>query len=631
MCTSTAGLGSPSLSPSQSANLSDFCASNCSATDSQECYPTQDLLERPNNSCSATNLDFLSIPSSFQNPLNTAIYSFDWSGSYSHSSHNFKPSDALDSLYPGNLKMMKQNHERDHRWNPPDLPPPIFWSSFTHAEKFHRYIKAAGLNAAVTPAAFPSTEQHVVAVVPTSSKPVKIELLDKPFVNNRVIAAANANPSKIALGRSLHWVVTHLFSDSKLPVPFNPDVLTTSEVMWTASPGSSNLSHIPDLANDAETEKWFNHLRRNLGVLHGLIPAESHYSAPPVEPATEPPTPEPRTPAVNVGDRSFTLVGRNRALSGGLLKRKPDLVLVDHSFRHKLSSKVKFGWSLVQAIVEVTSDETRSFPEMLTNFLEKAANVFDAQLHRRHLIGLILKGKAPKIIYYLVFVDRVGAIVSQPAVLSDYDSLIFARIVFALCFGNDRLLGMDTRVTIERFSGKPMSVIVNNKTFRIITQIFSSPVVYSRGTRVYIVSDENDILHIFKDSWKLKSHTASEIDHISKISQIVKSTKGLSTRFRALCPRFVAGQNNLDCTDEPRGVLPSSHQGRLRCWAVTGPIGDPITSYRSRVELLQAFIDVAERKYFNCLSVFHGPPNKCPNRIRFLCKQMRNCPRRYLN
>lgn len=64
-----------------------------------------------------------------------------------------------------------------------------------------------------------------------------------------------------------------------------------------------------------------------------------------------------------------------------------------------------------------------------------------------------------------------------------------------------------------------------------------------------------------------------------------------------LYPRFVAGENRVDDTDEPRGMLHSEAIGRIRRRIVTGPIGDPITSYRSRVECLQALIDVVDREY----------------------------------
>lgn len=213
-----------------------------------------------------------------------------------------------------------------------------------------------------------------------------------------------------------------------------------------------------------------------------------------------------------------------------------------------------------------------------------------------------MQGKPPSLTFFLVFVDRIGAIVTQPAILNDYNALDFARIVFALTYANDKTLGMDNRLVVDRFTGKPSKITVGGQIFDVITQIFVSPLLFSRGTKVYIVSDADENLHVFKDSWTLSSHMASEIDVIKKISEIAKNSPDVSARFLALCPYFIAGEDGVDRTDLPRGYLPCKFQGRVRHWVVTGPIGDPITRYRSRVELLQAFIDIADRKYY-CISI----------------------------
>lgn len=297
------------------------------------------------------------------------------------------------------------------------------------------------------------------------------------------------------------------------------------------------------------------------------------------------------------GDRSFDCEGFQKPLAEGLLKHKPNIVVVDRALCHHVHGGIRLRWPLVQALIEITVDDRRSHQEHMRTLLAKASNMFNSQLHRRYVLGLVLSGKGCHMKFSFVLIDRTSAIRTRPRYIRDYGALALARIVFALTFGSDRLLGADTQITIDRFTGKPQSVVVDNHKFTIITEIFASPFLFGRGTRVYIVKDNNGNFHILKDSWILATHKGSEIDHIKRINHMAQTTEGLGARFQVLSPRFVAGENHVDDTNEPRGLIPSTYSERIRRRVVTGPIGDPITSYHSRVEFLQALIDVADRKY----------------------------------
>ncbi len=102
--------------------------------------------------------------------------------------------------------------------------------------------------------------------------------------------------------------------------------------------------------------------------------------------------------------------------------------------------------------------------------------------------------------------------------------------------------------------------------------------------------------HVMKDSWILASHTGSEIKFLKRISDAVRN-ESLSERMQVLSPRFVAGEEHIHDTDETRQVLTSQGSARIHRRIITGPIGDPITAYRSRVECLQALVDIVAREY----------------------------------
>ncbi len=587
MPTLTAGRdSSDSGSPCNSSDFFQQSPFSSFSTNSQDCEAPNTLFKLDTNKSSpAANLAFLSNPSLFSQLGGSAIYSFDWSDTNSDFPTKSQASEASAILY--RPIVMVQPEERDHRWELPYLPPPVFWSAFAHAIKFDKYIQAAGLNRAVYPTAFPSTEMIAANSEPVNLKPPKD---DPTLKTKRAMAIANARSKRVLHGRSLSWVTSELFADNKLPAPFNRDAITKGNNMWTGPPGMSTFTNIPDLAKDEQTERWFNILSQFLAYVHKL----AHFVPDSLRPGKYILV----SSITDGSERAFSRAASKKAPAGGLILRKPDIVVVDRAFSKLPSSQATLGWSMLQGLIEVTSDESRSYNDMLANMLEKAANVFEAQLHRRFIIGLIIQGKPPALTFFLVFVDRVGAVVTQPAILSDYNDLDFARIVYALSFADDRTLGMDTRMDIDRFTGKPSKITVGGQIFNIINPIFVSPLLFSRGTKVYIVSDSNAHLHVLKDSWTLSFHEASEIKIIEKISTIVRNDPNLSPRFVALCPYLVAGEDGVDCTDTPRGILPRKFQGRVRHWVVTGPLGDPITTYRSRVELLQAFIDIADRKYY---------------------------------
>ena len=165
--------GRDSSDSGSSCNSSDFFQQSpfsSFSTNSQDCEAPNTLFKLDTNKSSpAANLAFLSNPSLFSQLGGSAIYSFDWSDTNSDFPTKSQASEASAILYRPII--MVQPEERDHRWELPYLPPPVFWSAFAHAIKFDKYIQAAGLNRAVYPTAFPSTEMIAANSESQVSKP----------------------------------------------------------------------------------------------------------------------------------------------------------------------------------------------------------------------------------------------------------------------------------------------------------------------------------------------------------------------------------------------------------------------------------------------------------------------------
>jgi Fungal protein kinase len=58
-------------------------------------------------------------------------------------------------------------------------------------------------------------------------------------------------------------------------------------------------------------------------------------------------------------------------------------------------------------------------------------------------------------------------------------------------------------------------------TFNIVKLIYSSPILYSHGTRVWIVKDQQSHFYMLKDSWILEVSTVSEIQLIRHIEKTI--------------------------------------------------------------------------------------------------------------
>jgi hypothetical protein len=341
---------------------------------------------------------------------------------------------------------------------------------------------------------------------------------------------------------------------------------------------------LPDTTSEKAAMEWCNSIGHSLGVIHNLmLPTNSTDQASSNDQSNIQP------------GRIFYDGGCRKLLSGGFLKRKPDIILIDRTTKHDLASNDRVGWPLVQALVKVSVQPNHQH-KLMGTLLEKASLVFDSQLHRWYIFGLAFFGKGDNMMFFFTLIDRAGAIHTKPAQLKGYDALTLACIIFAFTYGSEELLGIDTCVTINRLTGYPIEVLIDKQVFTIVQEIHSSPYLFGWGTRVYIVKDARGHFHIFKDSWIIATHESSEIDHIKKISSIANAEGSTDNRSRFLRPRFVAGENHVSNTSTPRGYAKILVPARIRRRIVTGPIGDPITSYRSRVECLQVFIDIVDRE-----------------------------------
>jgi len=462
----------------------------------------------------------------------------------------------------------------------PTFPPASFLTTFIQQERFQEYIANE----------FPSSNLLSEATSTTNQEP-----LQKDTNGTAADRLLGLNVVPTPLFAPTEWVSEAVFPDGSLPVAFNGACLENLPQCWDNS--RHCFSNLPEVFGEKNVQIWLNYLAHTLGVQHGIIQEKE---------------PEKLSTAcddegVGVGsgvemkgfvvagaeDRSFSIGSHSRAPSGGSIIRKPDIILINRNVRHFLrDGERRPRWSQIEAIVEVSVSAPRS--NMVRQIIQKVALMFESQPFRRFATALILRGKdSPEFSFLLI--DRAGICQTHWVPISGYGAINLARIVFALSYAKPQFLGIDTAMTVDLFSGDVTQIKVKDQEFKVIKHIYSSLILFGRGTHVFLVQDKDGKFHILKDAWLLADHGISEIDVLSTISNILKDDPSANAqKYRSMHPRFVVGEEMENSTKTPRGRLFNPPPERLHRRVVTGPIGDPLTSFRSRKEFVQVLLDCVD-------------------------------------
>lgn len=528
----------------------------------------------------------------------------------------------------------------NNRYLHPHLPPSEFLTTLTQPERFAEYIENEFPSTTLKPLSFPLTT--------TVQEPLRKD-----------VNATAANTLLADYARNVadsNWIRDKIFPDAGLPCNFDESALDDLTQCWDNE--LDKFSNFPERTIEKSVQDWLNHLAHCLGVKHNLIQevsvpesnAQSHQSTPVSEEegrtgmddkesgdetnhdddggnnASEDDevktqhdgnhggnnadaedevtldmggTPPLGFVVANAEDRSFSMVTHNKGPSGGYRYRKPDLILLNRCVRHILrSGELRPRWHHVEAIVEVSASADPA--SMERQIVEKAALMFETQPFRRFVVALAIRGTNAKSLSFCFFlIDRSGVCISDWLPCIGYNCVVLARIVFALIYAKPETLGFDTSMTIDMLTGNVTKIRVDKKEYEVIRHIYASLILFGRGTHVFLVRDEEGQCHILKDAWLLTDHGLSEIVSLSTINDTIQnnmSDEASAYRSSHAHPRFKAGIELGDSTKERRGKLPNKPPTRVHRRVVTGPVGDPITSFRSRRELVQVLIDCVKCK-----------------------------------
>jgi len=271
---------------------------------------------------------------------------------------------------------------------------------------------------------------------------------------------------------------------------------------------------------------------------------------------------------------------------------RPDLVLLDQAYYDTLSasplnSKPRVNWLLVRSFAEVTGE--KSVPQRMGPTINAKSYVMSTyQFDRRFVLALSLVGTSK---FSLTLTDREGQIRFQGTALSDSNrenASIFLKIISFFMFGKLSDIGLDPSFVSDPVTGHLTAVKVDDRSFQLCERIYTLENMLGRSTKVWIVASDNERF-VMKDSWVHATRGPSEIEHLKAMLGHEEIKHFVPT---IVCGGDVIINGEKDCTGAYRThVLGGVHGRRIHRRIVTTPIGEPITNFKSKKELISALID----------------------------------------
>lgn len=284
--------------------------------------------------------------------------------------------------------------------------------------------------------------------------------------------------------------------------------------------------------------------------------------------------------------RTWTSVNATNILKGSSIRRKPDLILVDET------SLDKPIWPNVRALSEVTRSERKKNKTIKDTIIQKSYITTTTQANRCFVPCLDFAHDS----FTLTIIDRAGLVHSETRKVCDH-RLTLLRIIIGLMFGRPSDIGYDETIECDD-NGNATSITINNKKYVVEEELFKSQSMRGRATRCWRVSRIEDGIseaYVVKDSWVDTRRTQSET-HTLRLIHKQGIGRGVPTLIHGE-DVLVAGGSPLkptyscDSTARRRGQEGLVEE-RVHRRLLMGPVGIRITDFRSRKELIGAFINI---------------------------------------
>ena len=335
-----------------------------------------------------------------------------------------------------------------------------------------------------------------------------------------------------------------VFPDARLPFSIDQELLDRLPNVYS----HSSWTQLPDYT-EADHAAWLNSIGYDLEVVTGS-PMEREWNA------------------------DFC----NTPLPGSVTKRKPDIILLNRGSDQ--NNDTPREWSAVRGICEVTSEE--SFPARIRHTIrQKSFVTFATQPDRRFVLSLSFSRDK----FRFTACDRAGLITSSTYDV-DLDALVLLRILAGFMFSSSEVIGYDP--SMHRGPQNDIKAItVQGMEYTVIEKIFSSETVRGRATQCWRVRRDG-VEYVIKDSWCVRERE-SEITTL----ETLKGMEGVPQLFAS---EDLMSFGNVDST-AARRVGIDKQEERIHRRLVIGPVAQPLSTFSSKKELIQAFINVIQSMF----------------------------------
>jgi hypothetical protein len=332
---------------------------------------------------------------------------------------------------------------------------------------------------------------------------------------------------------NLSWIET-VFPDKKLPFPDVPSLFAS--VSWT----------MPSVFTESSMAIWMNGIADSVASLTQNQPTRRW-------------------------DSNYCDV----ILSGSPIQRKPDLSLLSAGTTKEPT------WQEVRGLCEVTS--SANFHSVIRSTVQQKAFIMLSAQHARRFIPVLSFANRS---FRVTLCDRAGIVLSTVGDI-EQDSYTLFRIIIALMFGDDELVGYDKSMQHGQHS-EIVSIMAGGLEYTVKKKLFSSEVMRGRATQCWHVEREGE-QYVIKDSWVQVGRASNEIDLLQEMDDV----DGV--------PNLIWGgdvllsDGTVDSTAMNRVGLQYSEE-RVHRRLVMQPVAERIQTFNSKRELISVLIDIVNSK-----------------------------------
>jgi hypothetical protein len=351
-----------------------------------------------------------------------------------------------------------------------------------------------------------------------------------------------------------------IFPDSLLPFPINEALVTSlGNKIWSTR---RKVLRPPSYLTEVAVQQWLNDIA---GAISDIV----------------------KVPPKNTWSAKYA----NTVLDHDELKRKPDIILI----RNGLLTPI--NWRNIHVVTEVTSSD-KMHATMKRTINNKTYLMFCTQHSRRFVPFLAV---CADFIHFIVS-DRQGqAIADIPYRQSGvYHALDIIRIVVALMFGSDEIIGYDS--TIETLpDGEITKISADGKDYRVSSTVHAVRGIVGRSTRVWsaydMSPDGGKKSVIIKDGWIQEGRANAEKEHLEALHR--RKVRGVPVLIwgGTVQAHLPLGDSNSELHDDNtlwiRDMFSDRRAYRIHRRLVLSPVGENLSTFSSLGELIAALRDIA--------------------------------------